>query len=97
MHVVDWKVKSCLKGRVPKSTASFSSVLYGKVEPFFFLIYLFFGLLWVFVAVSELSLVVASGGYSSLCCTGFSLLCLLLLWSTGSRHSGFSSRSTQAQ
>ena len=37
------------------------------------------------------SLVVASGGYSLLQCTGFSLWWLLLLRSTGSRHLGFSS------
>ena len=35
-----------------------------------------------------LSLVAASGGYSSLRCTGFSLQWLLLLQSTGSRHVG---------
>ena len=33
---------------------------------------------------------------SSLCCTGFSLQWFLLLQSTGSRHVGFSSCSTQA-
>ena len=33
----------------------------------------------------RLSLVVASGGYSSLWCAGFSLRWLLLLWSMGSR------------
>ena len=38
-----------------------------------------------------LSLVVESGGYSLLWCTGFSLRWLLLLQSTGSRHVGFSS------
>ena len=38
-----------------------------------------------------LSLVVASGGYSSLQCAGFSLPRLLLLRSMGSRHIGFSS------
>ena len=43
------------------------------------------------------SLVAASGGYSSLRCTGFSFRWLLLLWSTGSRHVGFSSCGTQAQ
>ena len=37
------------------------------------------------MAVCRLSLVVVSGGYSSLQCTGFSLRWLLLLWSTGSR------------
>ena len=40
---------------------------------------------WVFIAVRGLSLVAASGGYSSLQCMGFSLQWLLLLWSTGSR------------
>ena len=71
---------------------------------FFFLIfkklfiYLFnFWLRWVFIAVGGLSLVAASGGYSSLWCTGCSLRWLLLLWSMGSRHVGFSSCSMWAQ
>ena len=38
-----------------------------------------------------LSLVVLSGGYSSLRCVGFSSRWLLLLWSMGSRCTGFSS------
>ena len=65
---------------------------------FFFKIYLFiyFWLHWVFVAARGLSLVAASGGYSSLWCAGFSLWWLLLLWSTGSRHVGFSSCGSQA-
>ena len=37
-----------------------------------------------------LSLAAASRGYSSLGWVGFSLQWLLLLWSTGSRHVGFS-------
>ena len=67
--------------------------------PFFkknLFIYLFW-LHWVFVAVRGLSLVAESGDYSSLRCMGFSLQWLLLLWSTGSRHTGFSSCSTRAQ
>ena len=40
---------------------------------------------------SVLSLVAASGGYSSLRCVGFSLHWLLLLQSTSSRHTGFNS------
>ena len=48
------------------------------------------------VAAHGLSLVAASGGYSSLHCTVFSLWWLLLLWSTGSRHAAFSSCGTQA-
>ena len=61
---------------------------------FFLTIYLsiyYFWLHWVFVAVRGLSLVASSWGYSSLRCVGFSLWWLLLLWSTGSRHAGFSS------
>ena len=57
---------------------------------FFFLIYfylfIYFWLCWVFIAARGLSLVAASGGYSSLWWAGFSLRWLLLLWSTGSRH-----------
>ena len=49
------------------------------------------------VAVHGLSLVAVSGGYSSLQCAGFSLQWLLLLQSTGSRHTGFSSCGTWAQ
>ena len=56
--------------------------------------YLFIWLLWVFVAAHGLSLVAASGGYSSLRCAGFSLRWLLLLRSTGSRRMGLSSCST---
>ena len=43
-----------------------------------------------------LSLVAASGGYSSLRCAGFSLQWLLLLRSTGSRCAGFSSCGSRA-
>ena len=65
-----------------------------------FFLNLFFNLLsvqlrWVFVSACRLSLVEASGGYSSLRCVGFSLQ-WLLLWSTGSRHAGFSSCGSQA-
>ena len=66
---------------------------------FYFIIYLFiyFWLHWVFVAARRLSLVVVSRGYSVLWCTGFSLWWLLLLQSTGSRHTGFSSCGALAQ
>ena len=43
-------------------------------------------LCWVFIAARGLSLVAASGGYSSLRCASFSWRWLLLLQSTGSRH-----------
>ena len=49
----------------------------------------------VVVAVCMLSLAEASRGYSSLQCLGFWLQ-WLLLWSTGSRLTGFSSCSLQA-
>ena len=52
---------------------------------------MYFWLRWVFVAVRGLSLVAASGVYSSLQCVGLSLRWLLLLRSTGSRCVGFSS------
>ena len=66
---------------------------------FFNFIYLFiyFWLCWVSVAAHRFYLVVGSGGYSSLRCTGFSLRWLLLLRSMGSRRTGFSSCGTRAQ
>ena len=71
-----------------------------KMNSFFLykIIYLFFyfWLRWVFVAACRLSLVAESGGYSSLWCVGFSLRWLLLLQSTGSRRTSFSSCSSQA-
>ena len=54
-------------------------------------VFIYFWLSWVFVAMCGLSLVVASRGYSSLLCAGFSLQWLLLLQSTGSRRVGFGS------
>ena len=62
-----------------------------------FIYFLFISGCWVFVAVPRLSLVAASGGYSSLWCAGFSLRWLLLLRSTGSQCVGFSSCNMQAQ
>ena len=58
---------------------------------------IYFWLHWVFAAACGLSLVAASGGYSPLWCTGFSLQWLLFLRSTGSRCAGFSSCSMRAQ
>ena len=63
----------------------------------FILFILFLAALGLVCSAHGLSLVVASGGYSSLRCTGFSLRWLLLLQSTGSRRVGFSSCGTQAQ
>ena len=62
---------------------------------FIYLFYLFLAALgfhcWVFVAACRLSLVVASGGFSSLWCMDFSLRWLLLFQSWGSRRVGSSS------
>ena len=57
---------------------------------FFYFIYLFiyFWLCWVFLSVRGLSLVAASGGYSSSRCAGLSLSRPLLLRRTGSRRAG---------
>ena len=64
---------------------------------FRFLNFIYFWLRWVFIAARGLSLVAASGGCSSLWFAGFSSRWLLLLQSTGSRHTGFSSCGSQAQ
>ena len=61
------------------------------------ILFIYFWLHWVFAAVFGLSLVVVSGGYSSLRCVGFSLWWLLLLRSTGSRRVVFSSCGMRAQ
>ena len=60
-----------------------------------YLIYFVFGCIGS-LSLHGLSLVAVSGGYSSLRCVSFSLRWLLLLWSTGSRHMGFSSCGLQA-
>ena len=50
-------------------------------------IFVYFWLRWVFVAVRRLSLVAASGGYSSARCAGFSLRWLLFVaaWALGAQ------------
>ena len=58
--------------------------------------FIYFWLRWVFVAVLGLSLVAASGAYSSLWCAGLSLRWLLLLQSTGYKWAGFSSCGSRA-
>ena len=79
------------------SVSCFFNFLDGVLFLYKFILFIYFSLHWVFVAVPGLSLVVASGGYSLLRCAGFSLRWLLLLWSMGSRYMGFSSCSTWAQ
>ena len=68
----------------------------GFFNKFFNFLFICFWLRWVFLAAHGLPLVVASGGYSSLRCVGFSLQWLLLLRSTGSRCKGCSSCGTWA-
>ena len=55
---------------------------------YFINLFIYFWLLWVFVTVRGLSLVAETRGYSLLRCGGFSLLWLLLLWSSGSKYTG---------
>ena len=52
----------------------------------FLFFYFIFWLWWVSIAMWGLCLVSANGGYSFLWCSGFSLLLLVLLRSTGSKH-----------
>ena len=68
-----------------------------KIIYLFIYLFIYLWLCWGFVAARGLSLVAASGGYSSLWCAGFSLRWLLSLQGTGSRHAGFSSCGTWAQ
>ena len=62
-----------------------------KAFSFFFLkkLFIYLWLCWAIIGAHELSLVAASGGYSSLRCRGFSSWWLLVLQNTGSRHVGF--------
>ena len=66
-----------------------SSLCY-TVGPCWLSILILFICLWLrwVVSVRGLSLVAASGGHSSSQCVGLSLLWPVLLWSTGSRHTG---------
>ena len=73
-----------------KIITNFKNTFFKYLFIYLFL-FIYFWLRCVFVAVRGLSLVVASGGYSSLRCAGFSLWWLLLLQSTGlvaPRHVG---------
>ena len=62
------------------------------INLFMYLVFLNFWLRWVFVAARGLSLVVGSGGYSSLRCAGFSLPWLLLLQNKGAQASVVAAR-----
>ena len=80
------------------SSSLYFFVAHSIIGSVFFLINLFiyFWLCWVFITACSLSLIAASRGYSSLWYAGFSLQWLLLLPSTGSRHTGFSSCGAKA-
>ena len=80
-----------------RSPGRFIFILFYYVLKINLFLLIYFWLCQVFVAARRLSLVAASGGYSSLWCAGFSLQWLLLLHSTGSRCTAFSSCGTQAQ
>ena len=64
---------------------------------FFLCFFTYFWLCWVFIAAHRLSLVVASGDYSSLRCEGFPLWWLLLLQSRASGAHGPYSCGARAQ
>lgn len=65
-------------------------IIYMKIHKLFLkILFICFWLHWVFIVACWLSLIAASGSYSSLGCTGFSLGQLLFLQSMGSRCSGF--------
>ena len=72
-------------------------LFFNKLKKLFIYAFIYLWLHWVFVAACRLSLVVASWGYSSLWCAGFSLRWLLLLQSVGSRYAGISSCGMWAQ
>ena len=57
----------------------------------FIYLFIYFWLRWTFVAVCGLSLVAASGGLLFIVVRGLLIAVASLLWSTGSRHAGFSS------
>ena len=94
----NWEGGKESKSSLKFNTFGLSAGIIGKYLVFLFLFFnfIYFWLHWVFIAVRGLSLVAASGGYSSLRCTGFSLWWLLLSRSTGSRRTDFSSCGSRA-
>ena len=68
-------VSPALAGRFSTTAPPGKPSLFFKVNLF---IYFYFWLPWIFVAACGLSLVAASGGYSSMRCAGFSLRWLLV-------------------
>ena len=96
IHKESFRKESYFETKPVSSERKFHHVHFVFIYLFIYL-FIYFWLRWVFVAARGLSLDAASGGYSSLRCTGFSSWWLLLLQSTGSRHAGFSSCGTRAQ
>ena len=89
-QLIDW-------GLLLGSMVFLKNVKYFSLYFFFFLaLFIYFWRSWVFVALRGLSVVAASGGYSSLRYTGFSLRWLLLFRSMGSRRASFSSCGSRA-
>ena len=87
--LVPWGIElTCLLLIVVNNMCFFKKKIY---------LFIYFWLHQVFVAARRLSLVLASGGYSSLWCAGFSLRWLFLLQSMGSRRAGLSSCGTWGQ
>ena len=75
-------------------------VVFFLYEPdilFYLFIYVYFWLRWVFVAARGLFSNCGERGLLFVVVLGLLIGWLLLLWSTGSRHAGFSSCGTRAQ
>ena len=79
----------------PSSNFFFKELFFKKKYPQGFYLFIF-GCVGPSLLRAGFSLVAVSGGYSSLWCAGFSLRWLLLLRSTGSRRTGFSSCGSRA-
>ena len=79
-----------------KSVRHFLKMICLRWYSFFIIVFIYFWLCCVFVALQGLSLVAASRGYYSLRCDNFSLWWLFLLCSIGFRCRGFSGYSTWA-
>ena len=92
----------CLQDTIPALKHGLPSVHTPQPQAFFFKKMLFKKSSFIYLGCCGssccmgFSLVGTSRGYSSLQCMGFSLWCLLLLWSMGSRACGLSSWSSQA-
>ena len=71
MNIEKSRNKSCLAAHLFPHDMEMGSDFFFLIN--LFILFIYFWLCWVFVVVCGLSLVAASGGYSSLRCTGFSL------------------------